>query len=189
MISKIIKNKFILFFIIYTVIVFILSKLLPTDLLIDKIKTSDLSSTIIGLSFVMAYIIRGFFLFPTLFFLITISLLLNPVVAIFYYLLGIVLSGTLSYHIGKFTYEKNLFPKISKKINKNKQTKDKIRRQGLKGVFLFHVTGIALDVPNYFSGYFNLKFPKFILVIILANTITVFLYYVFIFNFINNIKF
>lgn len=130
----------------------------------------------VGPGFALAYVVRGFFYFPSLYFIIASSLLFPFPFSLIYYLSGVFVSASLSYHIGAYLRGKDHFPKLLSFVQQP-DIEHRIKTQGLKGVFFLHVTGISLDIPNYFSGYLRIPFTKFLGVIIAANLITAFIYF------------
>lgn len=129
-----------------------------------------------GIVFVLIYLIRGFFYFPSFYFLVTLSLIAPLPYTFCIYILSLMLSGILSYKIGLLLRNKNFLPRIKKIIADEKRSK-KIRENGLKAVFISHVTGVSLDIPNYISGYLKLSFKNFLVTIFAANFITTVLYF------------
>ncbi len=130
-----------------------------------------------GFLFVLAYVARGFFYFPSLYFLVAASLFFPFPESFVFYMLGVMLSGILSFQIGKALRANNFWPSLQKRIQKD-DVEQKIEKNGFKAVFIFHVTGISLDLPNYLSGYLKLNFQKFLWTIFWANLITTSLYFV-----------
>jgi len=130
----------------------------------------------VGPAFVLVYLIRGFLYFPSLYFIITASLLFPFPFSVIYYLAGVFGSAVLSYYIGMYVRDKDHFPKLLSFVEKP-DIQQRIKDQGLKGIFFLTVTGISLDIPNYFSGYLKIPFTKFFLTILAANIITTTIYF------------
>lgn len=162
-------------FLLYTVLITILWHLF--DL---KTWVLELQNTVwpwyMGLSFSFLYVIRGFFYFPSLYFIIVASLLFSFPFGALYYLIGVYTSAFLSYQIGHHVRKGEHFPKLLEFVEQPLIAK-KIKKNGLKAVFWFHLTGISLDIPNYLSGYLHLPRLKFMTVIIVANALTSALYF------------
>jgi len=115
--------------------------------------------------------IRGFFYFPGLYFLLASLLLFEPIQGFVTYIMGITASATLSFFIGRLLHTKNILASLKKRIQ-DPEIKKKITTLGYKGVFLFHITGVSFDIPNYLSGYLQLNYAKFSITTLIANGVT-----------------
>lgn len=130
----------------------------------------------VGPGFALLYIFRGFFYFPSLYFIIAASLLFPFPFSAIYYLAGVYSSAILSYHIGWYVRKKEHFPALLSFVEQS-DIKMRIKKRGLKAILFFHLTGISLDIPNYLSGYLKVPFPLFFAIVIGANIITAALYF------------
>lgn len=130
----------------------------------------------VGPGFAWLYVLRGFFYFPSLYFIIAASLLFPFPFSALYYLAGVYSSAALSYSIGHHVRKGAHFSKLLQFVERP-EISHKIRTDGLRAVWWFHLTGISLDIPNYLSGYLRLPFAKFMCTIIIANLITTALYF------------
>lgn len=173
-------KRFGLIFIIYSLLLWGVLRLLPVK---EWLLTTDtMLPWWCGGLFILAYIIRGFFYFPTLYFLIAASLIFPILPAFAFYMIAIMSSGLLSYQIGLTLREKKIWPGLQKKLE-HSDIDEEIQAHGFKAVFIFHATGISLDLPNYFSGYLKLNRVRFLWTIFWANLITGGLYFVVIYIF------
>lgn len=162
-------------FVVYTVVLTVLWNVLDLGDWILNLQGMDWAWWV-GPGFALLYVIRGFFYFPSLYFIIAASLLFPFPFSVLYYLAGVFASAILSYHIGLYLREQDHFPKLLSFVEKP-DIQARIKNQGLKGIFFLHVTGISLDIPNYFSGYLRISFCKFFLTILAANLITTTIYF------------
>lgn len=172
------EKKFIGIFLFYTLCVSVLLHFYPLQGIIQQVERLGRFSAI---AFVFLYIVRGFLYFPTLYFLVAAGILFAPWPGFGIYMSAILLSATLSYTIGKALHDSDRFPRFKKRIQEP-EIEQKIHERGLTGVFLLHVTGISLDIPNYLSGYVGLSFVRFIGTVLVANLITAGAYYLFFMN-------
>lgn len=168
------EKKFLGIFLFYTLCVSVLLYFYPLQETLLKVQTFGEYAALL---FVLLYVVRGFFYFPTLYFLVASGILFTPYLGFTLYLSSILLSATLSYVIGKYLHNSNKFPRFKQRIQEP-EIKGKISKQGLKGVFFFHITGISLDIPNYLSGYVGLPYGKFMASVFSANVLTASAYYV-----------
>ncbi len=173
------KSEFTVLFIFlfYTSLIFVLLKLLPIKEYILMINEYHYNLWYIGFVFMILYIVRGFFYFPSFYFLVTLSLVTPILYAFAFYMVSLMISGVISYRVGLALRKRNFLPRI-KKIIKDEKRNKKIKEHGLKAVFISHVTGVSLDIPNYISGYLKLSFKNFLLTIFAANFITTVLYFI-----------
>ena len=159
---------------IYLLIIIISYKVIPVEKVIEHVGTYGVYGPIL---FIVLYIIRGFFNFPTAVFLIVSSLLFPLPWALIYYGIAIALSITTSYCVGRvLRAHAQWLPKFSNKIN-HEHLEQKLKIYGYFGLFLLDLTGITFDLPNYAGGYFKLPFWKLFLTTFLSNAVTTLLYY------------
>ena len=130
----------------------------------------------IGPGFALLYIVRGFFYFPSLYFIIAASLLFPFPFSALYYLAGVYGSAALSYQIGHYVRRKQHFPRFLSCVEQN-EIKARIKKQGLRAILFFHITGISLDIPNYLAGYLKMPFIKFFIIVVFTNALTAALYF------------
>lgn len=169
------ERKVFFIFVIYSVGIILLWNILDLDDVVVKLQTLELSLWYAAL-FSLAYIVRGFFYFPSLYFIIAASLLFPFPVSIIAYLAGVFASATLSYTIGHLLQKHGAFPKFNRFVHQD-DIKTKIEKYGVRSVFIFHATGISLDIPNYLSGYLEIPFSRFFATIVAANLITACIYF------------
>ena len=124
--------------------------------------------------YIIAYVLRGFTYFPTLYFIIAAFLIMHPVVAFIAHLIAIVCSASLSHYIG--IHLQDSFRRLRSFVD-SKDIQEKIQKHGIKSIFFFHITGISLDIPNYLSGYLRIPYKSFMLTVILANIRTTTAFY------------
>lgn len=162
-------SKLFLVFVAYTAIFVCLWRIFDFGDLILRFQSMEISHWYAAL-FSVAYVIRGFFYIPSLYFIVIASLLFPFPVSLIAYMSGVLASASLSYTIGYLLRTKELFPRFQKFVSRE-DIRERIERQGLYGVFLLHVIGF-LDIPNYLSGYLKVPLRSFLVVVLLANTLT-----------------
>jgi uncharacterized membrane protein YdjX (TVP38/TMEM64 family) len=129
--------------------------------------------------FVGLYVIRGFIYIPSLYFLVASSIIFSPKMGFTTYLVSIVVSATLSYNIGHWVHKNELFASTKKKFMQ-KNIKAKMEKKKYWAIFISHITGASLDIPNYMAGFLNMNYFKFLYIIFIANLITTSIYYMFV---------
>jgi uncharacterized membrane protein YdjX (TVP38/TMEM64 family) len=164
------EKKFLLVFLAYTGLVFLVTrKIEPAAMVAFVGRTGWLGP----LLFIALYVVRGFFYFPTLYFIIVAGIVFPLPQGMIYYLTGIVASATLSHWIGRRMRAHGIFPRLKARIEEEEAR----THYNHWVVFLLHVTGVSLDLPNYASGYLRMNFPRFLLTVIAANLITASIYF------------
>jgi|GEM_PF-5783809 len=68
------------------------------------------------------------------------------------------------------------FPSLLSCVEQN-EIKARIKKQGLRAILFFHITGISLDIPNYLAGYLKMPFIKFFIIVVFTNALTAALYF------------
>lgn len=154
-------------FAVYLLLASIAAHFLPVKEMILKIRAFGLWAPVL---FVGLYLVRGFFYFPSLVFLIASFLLFSPVVGLATYLVSVLASAALSFLVGWRFYERPFFQGLKKKISDPK-IRERLEKSGAFGVFSLHLIGF-LDASNYLSGWLRLPFGKFYAAVFLANGIT-----------------
>jgi uncharacterized membrane protein YdjX (TVP38/TMEM64 family) len=125
--------------------------------------------------FVLFYVLRGFFYFPSLVFLFLGAALFPFVEAVLVYLGATLLSGLLSYWIGAVLSSTSFFQMLKKKIA-SESVEMKIKKEGAWGVFFLHLIGF-LDAANYLAGFFKVSFLRFLVAFLSADVITTVVFY------------
>lgn len=154
-------------FAVYILLAVIASHFLPLKELILKVRGFGLWAPFL---FVLLYLLRGFFYFPSLIFLIASFYLFSPTVGLGTYLVSVMASAALSFFIGRRFYERPFFQGLKKKISDPK-IQERLETRGVFGVFFLHLIGF-LDASNYLSGWLRIPFAKFYAAVFAANGIT-----------------
>ncbi|MBL8995136.1 MAG: TVP38/TMEM64 family protein [Spirochaetia bacterium] len=154
-------------FAIYLLIASLAAHFLPVRDMILKIRSFGLWAPFL---FVALYLLRGFFYFPSLVFLVASFLLFSPLTGLTTYLLSVMASAALSFFIGRRFYERPFFQGLKKKISDPK-IQERLSRRGALGVFSLHLIGF-LDASNYLAGWLRLPFAGFYASVFLANSLT-----------------
>jgi len=164
------EKRFLLIFLVYTSLVFLITRKIEPATMVAVVGKFGWFGPLL---FVVLYLIRGFFYFPTLYFIIVAGIVFPMPQAMIYYLVGILCSATLSHWIGRRMRDHGIFPRLKARIEEEQAR----THYNDWVVFVLHVTGISLDLPNYASGYLRMKFPRFLLTVLAANLITSTVYF------------
>jgi len=162
------EGKCLLILISYLLIIGLLARQLPIQNWADELQNT-------GFIFISLYwfifIIRGFFLFPPLYFLLALMVIYNLWETVWIFLFGIFLSATVSFLIGYKSQDHSFFNHITSKADKSPLLK-KMKSHGYKSVFIINLLGLSFDIPNYIAGSFRLRYSLHIALVMLAELIT-----------------
>lgn len=128
------------------------------------------------LLFILLFFIGGFLYFPNGIFFLASAIIFPAYIGAIYYAIAVFISASTSFYVGTLLFEKNIFPKLHKKVLES-DIRKKIELYGYKAIFVSQLLGLSFDLPNYAAGYVKLKYSKFILVVLLTNLPLVLIYH------------
>ena len=159
------EGKFLLILISYLIAIGLLAKQLPIEQWAGQIQNT-------GWTFILIYwlifILRGFVFFPPVYFLLGLMVIYDLWDTVWIFMGGMFLSATVSFIIGRTCSTHRFFERIKKRSESSIILK-KLKESGYKAIFLINLLGLNFDIPNYLAGYFRLKYPIYIVLLLLAD--------------------
>lgn len=162
------EGKLIAVVLVYLLAIGLVAKSLPLEEWIGQIHNTGFWFLIL---YWLIFVFRGFFLFPPVYFLLGVILIFDFWEAIGVFLIGILLSATCSYLVGRWFCSSRIFHRIQQRSEKS-FILQKMKTHGYRTIFLINIMGINFDIPNHLAGYFRLKYVLFLPLILLTNTFT-----------------
>ncbi len=166
------EGNFLFILISYLVVIGLLAKQLPIE---EWARQIENTGWIFMLSYWIIFIIRGFFLFPPVYFLLGLMVIYDVWDTIWIFMVGMWLSATVSFLIGRFGASHRFFQAIRTK-SESSIILSKLKESGYKAIFMINLLGLSFDIPNYLAGYFRLKYSIYIVLLLSADLITTVLF-------------